>query len=154
MNIIFGETIGKNANLAPSCCAVVFDPTKESVLLTRRSDNGRWCLPGGAMQPGESAPECCARELLEETGLVVRVGRLIGLYSDPHVIYEYLDGNRIQGVTHSFEAEPIGGEFHDGDETTEIGYFSPEQMKSIDVMEEELMIGTDAFAGQTAAFVR
>ena len=106
------------------------------------------------MDPGESAAECCAREVLEETGLVVRVGKLIGLYSDPHVVYEYLDGNRVQGVTLSFEAEPIGGELRDSIETTEVGYFSLEQLETMDVMEEDRQKVIDAFAGQEAAFVR
>ena len=66
--LIYGERIGKLAKLTPSCGAVIFDPTRQSVLLTRRADNGRWCLPGGAMDPGESAAECCAREVLEERG--------------------------------------------------------------------------------------
>ena len=99
--LLYGERIGKLAKLAPACGAVIFDTTKQSVLLTRRSDNGRWCVPGGAMDPGESAVEACAREVLEETGLVVHVGRLIGVYTNPHIIIEYADGNRRQGLTGS-----------------------------------------------------
>ena len=87
------------------------------------------------MDPGESAAECCAREVLEETGLVVSVGRLIGVYTSPHLMVEYADGNRIQPVAFSFEAEPIGGELTISDETTEYGYFSLEEMKTMDVME-------------------
>ena len=155
----FGERIGKLEILTPTCVAVIFDHTRQSVLLTRRSDNGQWCLPGGAMDPGESAVETCAREVLEETGLVVQVGRLVGVYSSPHFIVVYADGNRRQGLNLSFlnlsfEAEPIGGELCVTDETTEVGYFSPEQMKSMDVMEPVYEIVADAFAGQDAAFVR
>ena len=40
------------------------------------------------------------------------------------------------------------------DETTEVGYFSTEQMKSMDVMEQFYEQVADAFAGQEAAFVR
>ena len=80
----YGDRIGKLAMLTPSGSAAIFNPTGQKVLLTRRTDNGRWCLPGGAMDPGESAAECCAREVLEETGLIVRVGKLIGVYSTPH----------------------------------------------------------------------
>ena len=152
--LIYGERIGKLAKLTPTCDAVIFDSTRQSVLLTRRSDNGRWCLPGGAMDPGESAAEACAREVLEETGLVVRVVRLVGLYSTPHQIIEYADGNRRQGLTLNFEAESISGELCISDETTEVGYFSQEQMKSMDVMEPIYERVADAFAGQEAAFVR
>ena len=151
---IYGERIGKLAKLTPSCDAVIFDPARQSVLLTRRSDNGQWCLPGGAMDAGESTVECCAREVLEETGLAVRVGRLVGVYSSPHRITEYADGIRRQGLNLLFEAEPIGGELCITDETTEVGYFSPEQMKSMDVMEPFYERVADAFTGQEAAFVR
>ena len=106
------------------------------------------------MDPSESAAECCAREVLEETGLVVRVGKLIGLYSDPHVVYEYLDGNRVQGLTLTFEAEPIGGELRCSIEVTEVGYFSRKQLETMDVMKAELQKVVDGFAGQEAAFVR
>jgi 8-oxo-dGTP pyrophosphatase MutT (NUDIX family) len=50
---------------------MVFDEERTKVLLTRRTDNGRWCLPGGGIDSGESAAEACEREALEETGLVV-----------------------------------------------------------------------------------
>ena len=152
--LIYGERIGKLAKLTPSCSAIIFDSTGDMVLLTRRSDNGQWCLPGGAMDPGESIAECCAREVLEETGLVVSVGRLVGVYSTPNRIIEYADGNRRQGLTLSFEAKAIGGELCISDETTEFGYFSPEQMKSMDVMESNKDRLADAFAGQEGAFVR
>ena len=152
--LIYGDRVGKLGRLVPACDAVIFDATGEKVLLTRRTDNGRWCLPGGAMDPGESAAECCAREVLEETGLVVRVGRLIGVYSTPHRITEYADGNRKQAFDLTFEAAPISGELGVSDETTEIGYFSPEQMKSMDVMELFYERVDDAFARQEAAFLR
>lgn len=154
VKVIYGERIGKLAKLVPSCSAVIFDPTREKVLLTRRSDNGRWCVPAGAMDSGESAEECCAREILEETGLVIRVVRLIGVYSSPHHIIEYADGNRRQPLDLSFEAEPISGKLSVSDETTEVGYYSPEQMKSMDVIELVNERVADAFADQRAAFVR
>ena len=50
------------------------------------------------MDSGESAVETCTREVLEETGLHVQVGRLIGVYSNPHRLIEYADGNRFQHV--------------------------------------------------------
>ena len=106
------------------------------------------------MDPGESATEACAREVLEETGLVVRVSKLIGIYTTPDFIVEYADGNRIQGIVLSFAAELIGGELCVSDETTEVGYYSVEQMKAMDVMEPNYQRVTDALAGQEAAFVR
>jgi ADP-ribose pyrophosphatase YjhB (NUDIX family) len=39
---------------------------------------GTWSLPGGRVDPGETSQQACAREVLEETGLVVDVGRHVG----------------------------------------------------------------------------
>ena len=152
--LIYGDRIGKLGRIVTACDAVIFDSPGEKVLITRRTDNGRWCLPGGAMDPGESASECCAREVLEETGLVVTVGRLIGVYSTPHRITEYADGNRKQALDLVFEAVRISGELSVSDETTKLGYFSPEQMKSMDVMELFHERVNDAFARQGQAFLR
>ena len=92
--------------------------------------------------------------VLEETGLGFRIGRLIAVYTTPHWITEYADGNRFQWVTCVFEAKPIGGELCVTEETTEVGYFTQEQMKSMDL--ENLIYDrvSDAFVGQEPAFVR
>ena len=151
--VIRGDRIGKLGVLRVGCSATIFHDDKQRVLLTRRSDNGVWCLPGGGMDPGESAEETCAREVLEETGLVVEIVRLIGVYSNPHRIIEYADGNRFQGVTMSFEAKPIGGELRLTDETTAFGYFTMDEMKLMDLIGANVQRVADAFARQEAAFL-
>ena len=152
--VIRGDRIGKLGVLRVGCSATIFHSDKQRVLLTRRSDNGVWCLPGGGMDPGESAAEACAREVLEETGLVVNVGRLIGVYTSPNLLVEYADGNRIQPVALNFAAEPIGGELGISDETTDVGYFSMDEMKSMDVWAHHIERINDAMAGAESAFVR
>ena len=152
--VIRGDRIGRSGVLGPGSSATIFDPSGERVLLTRREDNGVWCLPGGGMDPGESAAEACAREVLEETGLVVRVGRLVGVYSTPNMIIEHADGNRIQPMAMHFLAEPIGGELGLSDETTDVGYFTREEMNGMDVWEHHLERIDDAIAGVDAAFIR
>lgn len=152
--LIEGERIGKQARLKVGCASVIFDETRDKILLTRRTDNGRWCLPGGQMEPGESLVETCIREVAEETGLDIRVRRLIGVYSTPHRIIEYADGSQWQLVAHSFEADVIGGELTLSDETTEFGYFSPTEIEALDLMEHHRERIADALAGREDTFVR
>jgi ADP-ribose pyrophosphatase YjhB (NUDIX family) len=61
------------------------------ILLMRRADNGLWGLPGGFVEIGESVAAAACREVAEETGWSVELGRLIGVYSDPtHQVVDYL----------------------------------------------------------------
>jgi ADP-ribose pyrophosphatase YjhB (NUDIX family) len=152
--LIYGERIGATARLRVGCSATIFDGTHERILLTRRTDNSRWCLPGGAVEAGESVEETCIREVREETGLEVRVIRLIGVYSSPHRIVEYADGNRWQFISLSFEAEVIGGELGLSDETSEFGYYAPDEIKQMDVMESHLQRIDDVLVAQSTPFIR
>lgn len=152
--IIPGSRSGKGGRIRVGCSAVIFDEAREKVLLTRRSDNGLWCLPGGAMDLGESAAETCVREVLEETGLSVRVKRLIGIYSSPEWMVEYPDGNRVQLVAMSFETEPDGGVLTENSEVKEFGYFSLQEIEPLTLMLHHRQRIHDAFANQPQAFIR
>jgi 8-oxo-dGTP pyrophosphatase MutT (NUDIX family) len=83
------------------------------------------------MESGESAAEACEREVWEETGLRVRVKRLIGIYSDPDQLVIYPDGNKVFLVVLGFEVEVIDGVLGLSDETTDVGYFTLAEMESM-----------------------
>lgn len=152
--LIQGERVGKAGQIRCGCSAIIFDDQREKVLLTRRADNGRWCLPGGGLDAGESAEEACIREVWEETGLKVSVSHLVGVYSSPDFLVEYADGNRVQIVALHFEAQVTGGMLGLSDETTEVGYFTLPEIAAMDVMEHHRQRITDALAFQSFAFVR
>lgn len=152
--IIYGDRISKLGKITLGCSAAIFDSTRQKVLLTRRTDNARWCFPGGRMDAGEDATEACVREVLEETGLHVCIERLIGVYSNPHLIIEYADGERCHSVALHFEATSMAGTLSISEETTEYGYYSLNEIVTMDVMEHHLERIQDSFTSQISAFIR
>ena len=152
--LIYGDRIGKLGVLRVGASAIIFDESREKVLLTKRTDNGRWCIPGGGMDPGESGDEACVREVYEETGLHVETTRLVGVYTNPGMVVEYADGNVIQPVAISFEAVVTGGEMGLSDETTDVGYFSVEEMDKLDLMENHVERIQDAMKNLETSLVK
>lgn len=149
-NVIYGPRLGKEGELRLGCSATIFDETRRKVLLTQRTDNGRWCLPGGHMESGESVTEACEREVQEETGLKVRATRLLGVYSNPDQLVIYPDGNKAFFVVLNFEAEILEGTLGLSNETTAYGYFTLEDMQSMPMHGEHKLRVEDALRGGDA----
>ena len=152
--IITEHRIGRSGTIRVGCSAVIFDKDQKKILLTKREDNNQWCLPGGGMEPGESASETCIREVEEETGLQVEIKRLIGVYTTPDELVVYRDGNKIQLVALCFEAEIVGGELRLSCETTEYGYFSYQEIQELDLLLNHVQRIKDAYTGETKTFIR
>lgn len=149
-----GNRIGREGNIRLGCSAIILDETKEKVLLTERADNKQWCLPSGGVDPGETVEEACIREVYEETGLNVRLTRLVGVYSDPHRLVEYPDGNKAHVIALSFTAEIIGGDLGLSDETTDFGHFSIEGMSKPDMLLNHKERILDALENSPTAFIK
>jgi ADP-ribose pyrophosphatase YjhB (NUDIX family) len=130
-------------------------PGSREILLMRRSDNGCWGLPGGYMEPGESVAGAAAREVREETGWRVEVGRLVGVYSDPaRQVIEYPDRRRVQAVNLCFEAlAREAGEPGTPGEVLGIGFFAWDALPQPFVPIHEIRIA-DCFAEDREARVR
>ena len=118
--------------LVPAASAVVADDAGR-LLLAKRTDNELWTIPGGGMKPGETIAETAIREVREETGIDVEVATLIGIYSNPRHVVEYSDGEVRQQFSVCFACQPVGGEPTPSDETSEVGYFSLDQIRTMDI---------------------
>ncbi len=128
----------------------------EEILLIQRADNAHWGLPGGHVEPGESVAQAAAREVLEETGCEIEVGRLIGVYSDPErQTVESSSGERSQFVNLCFEARVIGeiGPVTTPEETLNAGFFAPDALPEPFVPIHAIRI-EDAASQEPAARVR
>jgi ADP-ribose pyrophosphatase YjhB (NUDIX family) len=151
--VLYGPRLGKQGKIRLGCSAAIFDE-RGRILLTRRSDNGQWCLPGGRMESGESAAEACEREVFEETGLNVRVKRLVGVYSHPDQLVIYPDGNKAHIVALHFEAEIISGELGLSNETTGFGYFTLPELERLEFLGRHKERVIDTMAKQSEAFLK
>lgn len=86
------------------------------LLLIRRGTEpgrGRWSLPGGRCEPGETAAEAAVREVREETGLVVRAGALVGRVERPGL------GDTVY-VIDDVACTPVGGTLAAGDDADDV----------------------------------
>ena len=101
-------------------------------LLIRRGQPpllGEWSLPGGVLECGETLRDAAIREAREETGLVVEVGEMLGVYErvirsdDGRVRYHY--------VLIDFLCRAVAGELKAGSDAAEAGWFSREELPAL-----------------------
>jgi mutator protein MutT len=94
------------------------------LLLHKRTDKHAWGLPGGALELGESAEEAVIREVLEETGLQVKVDAFVGVYT--RYFEEYPSGDQAQSIALFFVCSIVGGALStQNEETLDLQFFPP-----------------------------
>ena len=95
------------------------------VLLARHVEGDLWVLPGGAIEPGETPSDAAVREMWEETGLLVALTRLVGVFGGAEYVIQYQNGDRTSYVMALFEATVAGGSpLPDGVEILELRFVS------------------------------
>lgn len=141
------EKIGTQLVLMPGVNAIVFNDAGE--LLLQKAMDGNWYTPGGAIDPDEQPADAAAREVLEETGLVVDVQRLVGVFTETPVTYG--NGDRVQYVIITFRCRAAGGTLAVGDdESLEVKFFPLDQLPPLRP-DQKLRID-QALAGDTGRF--
>ncbi|GAA3053906.1 NUDIX hydrolase [Actinokineospora globicatena] len=120
-------------SVVPSVTVVVRNEDGH-LLLIHKIDNNLWALPGGGHDPGERITDTAVRETQEETGLDVRVLRLVGTYTDPRHVIAYDDGEVRQQFSLCFEAEWTGGTpREDGTETRAVKWVNPVDLDALQI---------------------
>ncbi|MBL3649673.1 NUDIX hydrolase [Bacillus vallismortis] len=98
---------------------VIVSNEKHQILLVKRKDVPLWDLPGGRVDPGETAEAAAVREVLEETGYNAALSAKIGVYQRP----------KFQDEQHVFAGHITGGQaITSGMETADLKWFSPQRL--------------------------
>lgn len=125
------ERVGHRRLLLPSVSVHVFDEANR-LLLVRLSEGGIWSTPGGVMEPDEFPADAAVREAWEETGLLVKPERLLGVYGGPHCVVSYPNGDETQYVIVAIGCTIAGGTARpDHDETVELRFCSEADARSL-----------------------
>jgi 8-oxo-dGTP diphosphatase len=123
-------------------------------LLIRRGSEplrGQWSIPGGTLEIGESLQAGVARELLEETGLIVRVLDLIEVFD--RIFREDARGNdtcrarpKFHFVIVDYLCERISGEAHAASDVTDVAYAREDELEQYHLTETATRVLRKAFA--------
>jgi ADP-ribose pyrophosphatase len=109
------------------------------ILLVKRGiepSRGLWAIPGGTLNLGETLQECAAREILEETGITIKVGKCLYVFD----FFEYDDNRKIKFhfVVVDFAGEYISGQPKAADDAEEARWLKPEELNKLPVSKNTL----------------
>lgn len=117
------EIVGSRPLIMAGACLLVIDP-QDRILLQLRTDNGKWGLPGGSLEPGETMEAVAKRELFEEIGLVAGNLQLFDIFSGEEFYYKYPHGDEVFNVIAAYICREYQGELHlDESEVKEVKFF-------------------------------
>jgi 8-oxo-dGTP pyrophosphatase MutT (NUDIX family) len=148
------DVVGHRVLLLPGVTGVVLDDAGR-ILLGQSSDDGRWSLIAGSMEPGEQPAEAVVREVYEETAVHVVPERITSVLTQPP--NTYANGDRTEFVDITFRCRVVGGEARvNDDESLAVGWFAREDLPPIGELtrlriECALAPGSEAWFGSPAA---
>jgi ADP-ribose pyrophosphatase YjhB (NUDIX family) len=122
----------------------VFDPEGRVLLVERGTPPGEglWSVPGGKLEPGETLVQAVAREVREETGLVVEVGTLACVVERMGDDYHY--------VILDYLARPIGGKLAAGSDVRAARFVSDPELPKLALTEGLMLLIERARAAHKA----
>jgi len=112
----------------PCVGAIVADGEGRLLMIKRGHEPGAglWSIPGGRIEPGETDAEAVAREMTEETGLTVQVGRLIGRVRRPGLNGAVID-------IRDYAATVTGGTLRAGDDAADARWVAPGELATLEI---------------------
>lgn len=118
---------------------VLVEDAQGRFLVLRRADDGKWALPAGGLELGESLMQAAARELREETNLVLTDPTPFGLSSDPVVeSHTYPNGDRVQAVSFLVHMRSLDTPLHANDgEAQDLRFLPMAEIEKLDFVPAE-----------------
>ena len=135
------EKVGHQNIILNFAVGIIFN-SEGKILLQKRGDSQKWGLPGGAVELDESFDETVQREVFEETGLKIKIKKLLGVYSGKKYQEIIKNGDMYQPVVTAFYVVIVGGEqkLTDNNETLSLEYLSRDELPEIHNKQHEDMI--------------
>lgn len=113
--------IGHSPIMITAAMCIIYDKEK-GILFEKRSDNGMWCIPGGAIELGETLEQALEREVKEETSLNISNPKLFDVVANVHMIYPNKDEVYYTDVV--YEVNDYTGTLKYDEESTELKWFN------------------------------
>jgi 8-oxo-dGTP pyrophosphatase MutT (NUDIX family) len=140
--------VGNRRLITPAAWALIRDG-EGRILLTRRSDNGQWDIPAGALELGESVMDCLRREVREETGLEVVEATLIAAYTGPRFWFTNIFGGEQQRLAFVFLVTEWSGTLLTAtDETTDARFFAGDHLPDLIDVHRDALDDLRQFTGE------
>ena len=132
--------------------SVLVQDADARVLLVRHVEGDNWTTPGGMIEPEETPADAAVRETWEETGLLVELTRIVGVFGGPLCTGAYANGDRVAFVSTVFAGRVLAGTPRpDGVETLEVRYFTRGEIAGLRCKPHVSLFVDALFAGDERA---
>src|SRR4030095_11073715 len=125
------KKVGHDLLVLPSAAVAIYDE-QGRILMGMHSDRKIWVMPGGLIEPEEIPADAAVREVWEETGLLVELTGILGVYGGKELVVNYSNGDRASYIGVIFRGRIIGGQLRaDAEEILDLRYISRAELQAL-----------------------